>query len=264
MKYINYLKNKNLSHNTIKVYERAEAQWKEYIKDKNPNKTQVVKFINQYAKKHQPNSVRVVYSGLISLFRFEKRWKLINQCSDIRLPKIDQTNKIIISLEELENVKHKVNIQGQRNLRNWIIFYFLFSTGTRASEILEFNKKNIYDQRKIKIKGKGNKIRVIYLNDYLLDLLSSWKFHKIAINSKKKLLTPKQINLIVQSISQELFNKKVTPHGLRRSYATNLLRNNVNIEVVRKSLGHTNINTTARYLQFNEDDMILEITKIFK
>ena len=262
MKYINYLKNKNLAKTTIDIYIKQYQKWYLYLGDRKPNKTLFVKYINNYAKTHQPNSVHLIYSSLISIFKFEKKWKLINQCKDIKLPKMQQINRKIISLQEYENVKNIVKLNSKIEKRNWIIFSFLFLTGVRVSELLEFNKNKIYDENKLKIKGKGNKIRVIFLTKYLQELLTSWKANRIPINSKNKLITIKQINTIVKTISNKYFNKELTPHGLRRSYATNLLKNNVNIEVVKQTLGHSNINTTSRYIQINEEDIYQEITKI--
>ncbi len=262
MKYSNYLKNKNLSKSTITIYLSQYENWKNYLDGKNPNKTLFTKFINNFAKHHQPNSVHLVYSAILSIFKFEKRWKLLNQCRDIRLPKIQQSNRSIITLEEFNFVKDTIELKTKLDKRNWLIFSFLFFTGMRVSELLDFNKNKIYENNKIKIKGKGNKIRVIFLTLYLQELLKNWKPNRIAVSLSNKLITIKQINQIVKRISKKHFGKLITPHGLRRSFATNLLKNNANIEIVRKTLGHTNINTTARYLYFNEDDMFQEINSI--
>lgn len=262
MKYKNYLKNKNLAQSTINIYINQYEKWYLYLGDKKPNKTLFVKYINNYAKNHQPNSVHLLYSSLISIFKFERKWKLINQCKDIKLPKTQRINRKVISLNEYEIIRNSIIFNNKIEKRNWIIFSFLFLTGVRVSELLEFNKNRIYEENKLKIKGKGNKVRVIFLTKYLQELLSSWKANRIAINSKNKLITIKQINTIIKKLTNKYFHKELTPHGLRRSYATNLLKNNVNIEVVKQTLGHSNINTTSRYIQINEEDIYQEITKI--
>lgn len=262
MKYINYLKTKNFSKITIDIYLKEYNKWKIYLKNKNPNKSLFTKYINNYSKTHSPNSVRLMYFALLSIFKFEKRWNLVNQCKDIRLPKIQEQNKTIISLKEFNRVEKYIEIETFKQKRNWLIFCFLFFTGTRVCELLQFNKKSIYEKNKIKIKGKGNKTRVVFLPKYLISLLNDWKYEKIAF-SNKKTITSRQINVIVKNIGINYFNKKISPHSLRRSYATNLLKNNANIEIVRKTLGHSNINTTARYLQFNDDDISTTIDKIF-
>ncbi len=262
MKYSNYLKNKNLSKNTIKIYLKQYKLWELYLNNKKPNKTIFVKYIKNYSKHHQPNSVHLVYSAILSIFKFEKRWKLLNQCKDIKLPKIQHSNKSIITLDEYNNVRKNIILTTKYEKRNWLIFSFIFLTGIRVSELLDFNKNKIYDDNRLKIKGKGNKVRVIFITNYLNILLKQWRANRIAINNKNKLLTTKQIYLIIKNVSIKYFNKKISPHGLRRSFATNLLKNNTNIEVVRKTLGHTNINTTARYLYFTDDDIYNELNKV--
>ena len=107
-----------------------------YLGDRKPNKTLFVKYINNYAKTHQPNSVHLIYSSLISIFKFEKKWKLINQCKDIKLPKMQQINRKIISLQEYENVKNIVKLNSKIEKRNWIIFSFLFINVTLNSSQL--------------------------------------------------------------------------------------------------------------------------------
>ena len=130
--------------------------------------------------------------------------------------------------------------------------------------MLIFNKKDIYDNNKYRILGKGNKIRTIYLNDYLVSLLDNWKPNRIAISKNNKLLTIKQINIIIKKLSSTYFNKLLTPHSLRRSFATNLLKSNINIEIVRRTLGHSNINTTSRYIQYTDDEILNEIKNLMK
>lgn len=262
MKYLNYLKNRNLSKNTIIIYINQYNRWYEYLGERKPNKTLFIKYINNFAKNHKPNSVHLIFSSVLSIFKFEKRWNLINQCKDIKLPKIQLSNKTIINLEEFNKVKNSIKLKTKLQKRNWLIFSFLFLTGVRVSELLDFNKNKIYDENKLIIKGKGNKSRVIFITNYLNDLLKTWRANKIAINNKNKLITIKQINHIIKEIGKSCFNKTITPHSLRRSFATNLLKNNANIEIVRKTLGHSNINTTARYLQFNDDEILWEIKKI--
>ena len=85
MKYSNYLKSKNLSKNTISIYLREYEKWQTYLNGKKPNKTMFVKYLNKYSKNHQANSTRLIYASILSIFRFEKRWTLLNQCKDIKL-----------------------------------------------------------------------------------------------------------------------------------------------------------------------------------
>ena len=73
MKYINYLKNKNLSKTTIYIYIKQYQKLYLYLVYIKPNKTLFVKYINSHTKTHSPNSIRLIYSSLISIFKFEKK-----------------------------------------------------------------------------------------------------------------------------------------------------------------------------------------------
>ncbi len=263
MNYKNYLINRNLSKNTVMAYMNNYSIWNNYLKERVPNKTLIAKFIKEYQKNHKARSVQQMYATIMSVLRFEKKFKLINECADIKLPTAQFSPKKTIKLDQFNKVKESIDLSNWYMKRNWLIFSFLFFTGIRVSELISVNKKDIHDNV-LEIKGKGNKTRVVYITDYVSELLQLWKSNKITIKKNGKLLTTKQINLIIQDISSKYFGFILTPHGLRRSYATNLLRNNVNLEIVRRTLGHTNINTTSRYIQYNDDEVLNEIQNIFK
>lgn len=264
MKYINYLKNKNLSQNTICIYQYVYSCWKEFIKDKNPTKTLFVSYIKQYSKTHQARSTRLHYAAIISIFKFEKRWKLINNCKDIKLPQIEYASRTVLTFTEFNQMKEKMfhEMNDWTKKRNWIIYTILFQTGIRISEINQFNKRNIQNNILI-IKGKGNKTRKIYIPEYLQSLMRSWKNNKIAITKQVKNLSTKQINKIIKQMSLFLFNKYLTPHDLRRSFATMLVKKKTDLEIIRKLMGHSNISTTIRYTQYNDDDIYSQIKNIF-
>ncbi|WP_033159733.1 hypothetical protein [Mycoplasmoides alvi] len=162
MKYLTYLKNKNLSKNTINCYLKYSKIWVNYLNNKKPNKSLFVKFLNQYRKTHSNNSTKLLYSSILSFIKFKKFHKLYFECKDIRLPSTLLKNKTIIHLNEFNEIKSSLsNIYEWYEKRNWIIFVFLFTTGIRANELNQINKKNINNNR-IKIIGKGQKEREIF------------------------------------------------------------------------------------------------------
>ncbi len=263
MKYETWLKNKNLAKNTINIYLKNYEIWNNFITNKKVNKTLFTKFINDYSKNHKPKSIHLMYSSILSIFRYQKKWKLINELKDIRLPKEEITLKSTIDINIYKKISKEIELKSWHEKRDWLIVSFLLLTGIRASELLKINKKDICFN-KLLINGKGNKFRTIYLNDYLIQLLNSWKANRIAISKSNDILTIKQINIIVKKNTTKYFNKTLTSHGLRRSYATNLIKSNVNLEIIRKTLGHSSITTTSRYIQYTEDEILNEIEKVMK
>lgn len=262
MTYENYLKCRNLSNETIRVYLINLKIWNDFIKKNKIDKELFVKFMNYYAQYHKPNSVHLMYCSLLSFFKFMKWYKLINECRDIRLPKQQPEYKETITINDFNNVLENYFPQNFIRRRNWLIFCVLFMTGIRVNELNEFKISKIKNE-KIYIKCKGSKYRSIYLNDKLMYLLKSWPYDEININKNNKKLSNKQIIYIIKELGKQFFNKQITPHSLRRSFATNLLRANIDIKIVSELLGHSNINTTARYIHYTEQEIKNEFKKLF-
>lgn len=263
MKYKNYLNNKNLAVNTINAYTNHVEKWLLFLNGKEPNKTLFVKYIKKVSNKYSANTVRLIYSSIISYIKFLKKWNLVRDFHDIKLPSIVHCNKTTISLNETNVIQKRIIFQKWIDHRNWLIFLFIFYTGIRCSELKCFSKDKIYETNKVDIKGKGNKTRTIFLPKILLIELKKWNVNKINVASNGKELTEKQINLIIKNIGIKKFNKNITCHSLRRSYATNLLRMKVDIKTVSKLMGHSNINTTARYIHFTDEEIISKLEKVF-
>lgn len=263
MKYKTYLKNKNLSSNTIKAYWSNIERWLKFLNGKPATKAKLTTFINEYNKDHSPNSVKLAFSAIMSYLKYQKYDKLISAAHDIRLPSQVSINKNIIDIKEYESIKN--NFKNERNWykkRNWLIFSILFTTGIRVSELNQISKSAIIDKT-IMIKGKGNKNRPVFLGNYLTTLINNWRSNQIIISKNHKKLTYKQINLIIKQISQEHFYKKLSPHDLRRSFATNLSRNGVDLKTISLLLGHSNINTTSRYIFYTQEEIRLSIDDLF-
>ena len=262
MNYLTYLKNKNLSKITIKIYLKNSNKWLDFLNNRSATKTLFSKFIKMHLKKLSSNSIRLLYSSILSFLKYQKKWKLVNECKDIKLPTCVQYNKTVITLEEYSSINIDILNETWMNYRDWLIFSFLFFTGIRACELNQIKKSNIINN-KLLISGKSNKTRIIFIPDLLNKLLKAWKNDYINVSKKNKKLTHKQLNIIIKRIGMKYFSKNISCHSLRRSYATNLLRKNVDIKTVSTFLGHSNINTTSRYIQLTTDEMVEKIKSVF-
>ena len=118
MNYQEYLKNKNLSNETIRVYLININQWFKFIKEKNVDKTEFVNFIKFYSQNHKPNSVHLMYCSIISYFRFMKQFELITECKDVRLPQQHLEHKQTITINEFSNVYDNYFPQSFMKKRN--------------------------------------------------------------------------------------------------------------------------------------------------
>ncbi|MBC7767145.1 tyrosine-type recombinase/integrase [Arenimonas sp.] len=156
--------------------------------------------------------------------------------------------------------KSKINSKNPEKYRDIAIIELLFSTGLRVSELCSLSNDIDLTQNEISVRGKGNKVRVVFITDDAM--MSVKEYLAISLDGKKitndKLfpVTPRTIERIVKKYSIIAgISKKVTPHILRHSFATNLLRNGADIRSVQAMLGHANIATTQIYTHVTDSHL---------
>lgn len=178
----------------------------------------------------------------------------------IELAKISERQIDFLSLDELNSVFKAVPADDKlESLRDLTILTVLFSTGLRVSELTGLKRKNIDLKRgEFMVRGKGDKPRVVFLSPEASKLLQKY-FDRRTDNAeaaftshngpaKHQPLTPRSIQRIVQKYAIAAgLAKKVTPHTLRHSFATDLLINGADIRSVQAMLGHSSITTTQIY-----------------
>ena len=201
----------------------------------------------------------------------------------IELSKQQSRQVEFLETDELERLL-EAPILGSRNkltlvqLRNKAILELLFSTGLRVSELANLEIENVnLKQDEFSIRGKGGKMRVVFLNDeskewikkYLDKRTDTLPYlfvgHDRAGNSREetKAISSRSIQRIVEKYAREAgITKRITPHVLRHTYATTLLRNGADIRSVQAMLGHSSITTTQIYTHVT-DKALRDVHKKF-
>ncbi|HLD20056.1 MAG TPA: site-specific tyrosine recombinase/integron integrase [Patescibacteria group bacterium] len=156
-------------------------------------------------------------------------------------------------------------------IRDKAIIETLFSTGLRVSELANLKRDQInLKQDEFTIRGKGSKLRVVFLTDSSKEWLKKYLEKRQDIspylfvrhdkamkdNEKETNLTPRSIERLVQKYTTIAgITKIVTPHTLRHSFATDLLRNGADIRSVQAMLGHSSITTTQIYTHVTDEGL---------
>jgi len=160
-------------------------------------------------------------------------------------------------------------------LRDKAIIELLFSSGLRVSELADLKKDQVHfgnstdGVTEITIRGKGKKLRIVFVSDaaktYIKKYLekrgdtSPALFVRHDFGSKKeepKNLTPRSIQRIIHKYARDAgITKKVTPHTLRHTFATDLLLNGADIRSVQAMLGHSSITTTQIYTHITNSQL---------
>ncbi len=159
-------------------------------------------------------------------------------------------------------------------LRDRAILELLFSTGLRISELCSLNRDLDLSKDEFSIRGKGDKVRVVFISDRAREVLREYLkarkdmdeplFAQLSFKkSESARLTPRSIERMVRQYATKAgISKKVTPHVIRHSFATDLLSNGADIRSVQMMLGHANIGTTQIYTHVT-DKQLREVHKKF-
>jgi site-specific recombinase XerD len=193
----------------------------------------------------------------------------------IELIKIDPSDVSGISLEELDRLRqYSVAKNPLIAARDRAIVEMLFSTGLRISELCNLNRENVnLETREFSILGKGKKIRTVYLTEQAVEILKNYlalrddNFAPFFINARvrqdefenqgeSRRLSRTAIEVMIRDRGRRAgITKPVTPHVLRHTFATTLLRNGADIRSVQELLGHASISTTQIYTHFVNADL---------
>ncbi len=154
-----------------------------------------------------------------------------------------------------------------QNLRNRSILMVLFSTGIRVSELVSLNWGDVeWDRRLVFIRaGKGNKSRKVPVPFSVTKLLKEYREvqaksdpHAV-FTTKKSRITDATVRKIVKEAGKRVGLPWLHPHAARHWRAKNLLQQGVNLNVVQKILGHSNIKTTSIYLEASYQEVVLDV-----
>tara|TARA_B100000674_G_scaffold356258_1_gene299122 strand:- start:301 stop:1209 length:909 start_codon:yes stop_codon:yes gene_type:complete len=267
----NYLKlERGLSINSIKSYEFDLFQFKNFITKNSINESPkkcssstVKRYLyKNFSNKKSRSQARSI-SALKSFFNYLLFEGEINSSplNDIESPKIENKLPEVLTEDEIKKLISSVNLEAEFGQRNKTIIEVLYGTGIRVSELTELKLSNIFfNENILKVTGKGNKERFVplgkiasieikkYLNDRDKLKINS-KFSDILfLNKYGRQLTRSMIFKVINDSSKNAkIDKKISPHTLRHSYATHLLKNGADLRTIQLILGHESITTTEIY-----------------
>ncbi len=194
----------------------------------------------------------------------------------IELAKVGARDLDLISSAELDRLMAGPKGDSLSSLRDKATLELFFSTGLRVSELASINRDIDLSRDEYSIRGKGEKIRVVFLSPEAKAAIKKYldkrgdiddalfiQMGKASKNAKELRLTPRSIERLVKKYAIKAgITRKVTPHVLRHSFATDLLENGADLRSVQALLGHANIATTQVYTHIT-DKHLREVHKKF-
>lgn len=279
-KFLFFLKNElNYSEFTIKSYQLDLTDFFEYIKKSKINYLRInnnkvrgyLKYLDSCNLKNSTISRRI--STLRTFYNYLLDEGLVesNVFHNVKNPKLEKKLPNYLNYNEIEELLESIDITNTEGLQRRLLIEMFYSTGCRVSEMINVKLKDIdFNNKTIRIMGKGSKERIVYFGDYASKYLEEY-LKKVEVkdylftNKKQEKLSVSEVELIIKDIMKHISIKThVTPHTLRHTFATHLLNNGADIKTVQELLGHANLSTTGIYTHISSDRLKDIYFKTFK
>lgn len=256
---------KNVSLNTSISYRKDLESWSIFLKDRETITRSVIRLYLVELNKRglKSSTVNRHLSSLRTYYRFEilKGYREDNPFNQVKSLKKQRKLPNYLFFKDLEIIFSKSG-DDFFSVRDLLIFKTLYSTGCRVAELADIKLNQIVsDTRRIKVTGKGDKDRFVYLTPDVKTLLQKYiPLREVFIKEKGKsdkslfldymgvgLTTRGIYYLIEKRVKEAGIDKKVSPHTFRHTFATHLLNEGADIRIVQELLGHKSISTTQIY-----------------
>ena len=187
-----------------------------------------------------------------------------NPCKDMDSPKLRKSLPHYLTLDE--SISLLESVDGPNRERDYCILTLFLNCGLRISELIGLNRGDIQDDA-LRVLGKGNKVRIVYLNQACQDALHEYLKVRRLISGKDQdaLFLSNRNQRISRSMVHALVKKHLSDagldstqyssHKLRHTAATLMLQNGVDVKAVQEVLGHEHLNTTEIYTHIDNESL---------
>src|SRR5690554_525830 len=264
------------SKNTIMAYQRDINQFFEYLDNNkiesinNLDENIVMEYVSLLKSKHrlQSSSIARKLASLRSFFLYALKKDEItnNPMSAIKTPSQKKSLPAFLMVDEIMQLFEGFDLSKDLEYRNYVIVQLLYACGLRVSECALVKCDDInFNQRYVRVLGKGNKERIVpfypsmgddllhYINKIRSQLITT-EHDYLFVSVKGKPISARAIQMIVEKAGVKANLKQALhPHMLRHSFATHLLDNGADLKIVQELLGHENLSTTQIYTHVSID-----------
>ena len=185
-----------------------------------------------------------------------------NPIKELDSPKLKKTLPRYLTLDEsMDLLEH---VDGVHSERDYCILTLFLNCGLRISELIGLNMTDIQDDA-LRVLGKGNKVRIVYLNDACKTAISRYLAvrrpitgrdeNALFLSSRDQRISRSNVHALVKKHLSHagLDSAQYSSHKLRHTAATLMLQNGVDVKAVQEVLGHEHLNTTEIYTHIDNE-----------
>jgi len=188
----------------------------------------------------------------------------------INSPKQEKPLPKFLSVDDVFQLLGNIKLKSALDIRDRAILEVFYSTGIRVSELVGLNWSDVdFELGIVRVLGKGSKERIVpigkmaldALRDYSIEVRKKWNLpckgeNAVFLNNRGGRITTRSVARLVEKHLKEVgIPVKVSPHGLRHTFATHLLNSGADLRVIQEMLGHASLSTTQRYTHLNLDQL---------
>lgn len=270
---------KSLSPNSISAYIRDISQFANFVCEQNHVSAKEVKLQIIQSYLVRLNEIGIAESSqarfISSVRGFFKYLLLENEIQTdpselLEMPKLKRKLPDVLSHDEIQEMIQSIDVSQKAGHRNRALLQVLYGCGLRVSECCNLVYSRLYQEEEfIKVTGKGNKQRLVPIHSQALEEIERYEdqmrnhmpiqekhMDNIFLSARGNPLSRVMIYNIVKTSAQKAgIEKKISPHTLRHSFATELVKNGANLRAVQDMLGHASITTTEIYTHLDQQHL---------
>lgn len=281
-KYLRYLKlERNYTANTVEAYRNDLAHLERYMKREGltPETVRREHLEHFAATLHEhgigPSSQARILSGVRSFFKYLQMEGYISDDPSelLEWPHLGEHLPEVLTTEEIDRMEAAIDLSKPEGQRNKAIIEVLFSCGLRVSELTALKLSDLFmSDNFVRIKGKGRKERLVPISAKAVKELKLWFIDRdrmnikpgeedfVFLNRRGAHLTRTMILIMIKRCAEAAgIEKTVSPHTLRHSFATALLKGGADLRAIQMMLGHESISTTEIYTHVDMTTLRQEI-----
>ena len=188
-----------------------------------------------------------------------------NPMQDLDSPRLKKALPRYLDLDE--SIELLDSVEGKNSSRDYCILTLFLNCGLRISELVGLNVTDVREGQ-LRVLGKGNKERILYLNEACQNALQDWLTERsaltlvdrnalfVTLQNRRRISTAAVHKLVKKHLAAAgLDSSQYSSHKLRHTAATLMLQNGVDVRTLQEVLGHDNLNTTQIYTHIDSENL---------
>jgi integrase/recombinase XerC len=281
------LSERNASRETVRAYVREVSDLESFLKEtkgkypgtarggwKTVTTEDLRRFFSARFPALKPSSLARKISAVRSFFAFLVGQGALpgNPAASLAAPRREMRLPEFLPVDEMMDLLRSMPGGGERGARDVAILELLYSSGLRVGELVALRREDIrLEEGTVRVSGKGRKVRIVpvgmkavsALREYLAELQASGSSRGssegggLFRNLRGGALTARSVARILENAMRRAgAGRRLSPHGLRHSFATHLLESGADLRAIQEMLGHASLSTTQRYARVNVSHLV--------